>query len=585
VTLAARLILAFGFVAVLATALVGASVREASREIIEGDFESRIDAAAAGVAQQLADEAKALDEDVKPLCRHDTFVDKTLLALERAKGDVKAVEPGSLIAARELVSEQGQANRFDDLVLVTGDGTILGARDAGRIGVRDARLAALIKQPGTAPTLRPRAAGGEPSMEVHCSRSSNGVTVGLVGARRIAKILKRIGDVYRVRLDLVDPGAPVPKSDDDVVVRAVDFTVVTGLKVVASVPRDELKSLLAKLDRAILVTGGAAIGVALVIALFLARSLSKPIAALAHETREVVTGEPKRVQGRGGREIAALAEAFNKTIDELTAMRKRLAATERIAARREVARQIAHEIKNPLAPIRAAVETLRRLRMRDDPAFDEYFEEATATVLGEVHRIANIVTEFTRFNRMPPPNPEPIDLVQVARGVVKLHASAPDGSETTSQPRVELTAEAIPMVSADRDQMIQVLTNLVQNGLDAASAVRPDPRVVVTIGPLDKDRVRIVVRDNGPGVPEEFLPKLFEPYATTKEKGTGLGLAIVQRIVFEHGGEIAYRKAQKGGAVFEIALPIKGPPLLERPLALESTAKPPSQPPPRRPAS
>jgi len=102
--------------------------------------------------------------------------------------------------------------------------------------------------------------------------------------------------------------------------------------------------------------------------------------ALARETREVMGGEPRLVKGRGGKEIKELAGAFNHAIDELTRMRRRLAVIERIAARREVARQIAHEIKNPLAPIRAAVETLRRLRAREDPAFDEYFEEATATV-------------------------------------------------------------------------------------------------------------------------------------------------------------------------------------------------------------
>jgi nitrogen fixation/metabolism regulation signal transduction histidine kinase len=96
---------------------------------------------------------------------------------------------------------------------------------------------------------------------------------------------------------------------------------------------------------------------------------------------------------------------------------------------------------------------------------------------------------------------------------------------------------------------------------------------VVTLGPLPGDKVRLVVRDNGPGVAEEMVPRLFEPYATTKEKGTGLGLAIVQRIVFEHGGEIAYRKATKGGAVFEIWLPVGGPPLLEKPL-VDQTAKP-----------
>ncbi len=421
-------------------------------------------------------------------------------------------------------------------------------------------------------------------MEVHCARTSNGVTVGIVAARRIHTNLNRIAAAYRLDLSVIDPGSPVPPSSAAVEVKGVNFSEVTGLKVVATCPRDDLMKKLAEMDGSILSAGAVAMALALVIAWLLARSLSRPIVALAHETREVVSGEPKHVKAHGGSEIASLAEAFNKTMDELTAMRKRLAATERIAARREVARQIAHEIKNPLAPIRAAVETLRRLRARDDPAFDEYFEEATATVLGEVHRIANIVTEFTRYNRMPAPNPAPLDLVQVARGVVTLHASTPDGSElsqgsasarSTGRPdRVELTAEDVPQVSADRDQLIQVLTNLIQNGLDAAAAVRPDPRVTVTIGPLPDARVRIVVRDNGPGVPEEFLPRLFEPYATTKAKGTGLGLAIVQRIVFEHGGEIAYRKAQKAGAVFEISLPVAGPPLLTRAPTTETTARP-----------
>ena len=99
----------------------------------------------------------------------------------------------------------------------------------------------------------------------------------------------------------------------------------------------------------------------------------------------------------------------------------------------------------------------------------------------------------------------------------------------------------------------------------------------MTVGPLEKERVRIVVRDNGPGVSEEMMPRLFTPYATTKEKGTGLGLAIVQRIVFEHGGDISYRKPTKGGAVFEIWLPVNGPPLpatsLVRPEKVETTGR------------
>jgi signal transduction histidine kinase len=593
VTLAARLLLTFGLVAIFATALVGLSLREVSRELIESDFTSRMDASAESVRQELIREAEELRDLLEPLCEHDTFVDKALLDLDKAKGDVDKLDAGTRIAMRHFVPDQARALRLDELALLTSGGVVLGAEDATRIGTRDARLAALLKTPRhRSVRVRPAVAGGDPLMEAHCARTSYGVTVGLVGGRRIGKLLDRVGKAYGVSLAVADPSKPPAESNADYAVKALELAEVSDLRVVAAVPRDTLKRALAKLDRSIEITGAVALVLALGIAAALARSLSRPIVALARETREVLSGEPRLVKGRGGKEIAELAGAFNHTIDELTRMRRRLAAIERIAARREVARQIAHEIKNPLAPIRAAVETLRRLRARDDPAFDEYFEEATATVLTEVHRIANIVTEFTKFARLPPPNPEPIDLASVARGVVTLHNAVPGslGAERSSsseppasgesasgegakEARVELVAEPIPMVSADRDQVVQVLTNLVQNGLDAAGAVRDDPRVVVTLGPLPNDRVRIVVRDNGPGVAEEMLPRLFEPYATSKEKGTGLGLAIVQRIVFEHGGEIAYRKATKGGAVFEFWLPVSGPPLLEKPPALDATER------------
>lgn len=571
-TLAARLLLTFGLVAIFATGLVGLSLREASRQLIESDFIERIDASTDGIKLELAYEAEALRGLLAPLCEHDTFLDKAHLDLDKAKGDVGALDVERRIAIRHFVPDQARALRLDELVLATGGGVILGAEDETRIGTKDARVAALLKTSGgKSIRMRPAASDGSPLMEVHCARSSAGVTVGLVGGRKVGAILSRIGKAYRVDLEVDDPARPMPQSDANVTVRTLELAGVSGLRVVAKQTREPLTRALSKLDRSIAITGAVTLLLALGIAAALARSLSRPIVALARETRETMGGEPRLVKGRGGKEIKELAGAFNHAIEELSRMRRRLAAIERIAARREVARQIAHEIKNPLAPIRAAVETLRRLRAREDPAFDEYFEEATATVLQEVHRIANIVTEFTRFARLPPPNPEPIDLAAVARGVVTLHNQAPDGSDKS--PRVDLVVEPIPMVLADRDQVVQVLTNLVQNGLEAAGAVREDPRVVVTIGPLPNDRVRIVVRDNGPGVPEEMLPRLFEPYATSKEKGTGLGLAIVQRIVFEHGGEIAYRKATKGGAVFEIWLPVSGPPLLEKPPSMDVTER------------
>ncbi|AKT36789.1 two-component sensor kinase [Chondromyces crocatus] len=596
-TLAARLLIAFGVVAIIATALVGFTLREASRELIESGYLDRIDAAHAGVRQQLTWEAEALRGLLAPLCQHDTFVDRAHLELDRTRGNPDALDPGSRIALRHQVAEQAKALRLDELTLATGDGLVLGAEDVSRIGTKDRRLAALLGEvksndgkarqskgsvvSGGAPRLRPAVAEMGPSLEVHCARTGHGVTLGLIGSRKIGPLLERLGAAYGVALATpmdgkIDPPALTSTSAE--VVRLLEIPEVQGLRVVASVSREPLQKALARLDRDILATGATVLAIAIVIAVVLARSLSRPIVALARETREVMNGEPRKVQGRGGQEMATLAAAFNRTLDELATMRRRLATAERIAARREIARQVAHEIKNPLAPIRAAVETLRRLRDREDPAFDDYFEEATATVLQEVHRIANIVGEFTRFARLPPPNPELIDLVEVARRVVTLHSTPEAASDSREEhvaitPKVELSASTIPKVSADRDQLVQVLTNLIQNGLEAATSVRPDPRVVLTVAPEQNDRVRLVVRDNGPGVAEEMIPRLFEPYATTKEKGTGLGLAIVQRIVFEHGGEIRYRKAQKGGAVFEIWLPIGGPPLLEKPLH-EQTARP-----------
>jgi nitrogen fixation/metabolism regulation signal transduction histidine kinase len=227
-----------------------------------------------------------------------------------------------------------------------------------------------------------------------------------------------------------------------------------------------------------------------------------------------------------------------------------------------VARRVAHEVKNPLAPIRAAVETLRRLRAREDPAFDEYFDEATRTVLDEVHRIAGIVTEFTRFARLPAPRLQETDLGEVARHVVQLQKANAGGAEVT----LDVVGD-VPKVMADRDQIVQVVTNLVQNALDAVRE-RPGGRVAVAVKQAAAGLVEVGVRDNGPGIAPEIAARLFEPYATTKAQGTGLGLAIAQRIAMEHSGELSLVPSAApsaaliggSGAHFRLVLPVEGPP-------------------------
>jgi nitrogen fixation/metabolism regulation signal transduction histidine kinase len=304
----------------------------------------------------------------------------------------------------------------------------------------------------------------------------------------------------------------------------------------------------------------------MLLAALLARSLSRPLAQLETEARKVASGEAKPLDVRSSGEVGELARAFNSMLEDLGATRRRLAATNRVAAWREVARRVAHEVKNPLAPIRAAVETLRRLRARQDPAFDEYFDEATRTVLDEVHRISSIVTEFTRFARLPPPKPVDVDLAELARTVVKLHEAHAGGLRLKVLARGGTTH-----VSADRDQIVQVLTNLVQNAIDALAA-RGTGEVRVVVDGTQKDRVAISVVDDGPGIAPEMAARLFEPYATSKAQGTGLGLAIAQRIAIEHGGELAFVTPPGAtGAEFRLTLPVDGPPPVS-----EMTPSPPS---------
>jgi nitrogen fixation/metabolism regulation signal transduction histidine kinase len=446
---------------------------------------------------------------------------------------------------------------FDELLLVTSEGEILGAgHDDGLVGKIDPALAEILGN------VEPRRAevrleSGERALVAHCLAKRGRVAVGLVAARHLDPLLAEVaGGGVKLSLNR-------PEADPNTMVKTIDLPELGGLTVHASQSRRQLHRALRRLDSTILVLGSATFAMALLFAWLLSRGLARPIVKLSRQAREVVRGEPVPVQGRGGRELREFAESFNQAIADLVALRKRLATTERIAARREIARRVAHEIKNPLAPIRAAVETLRRLRQREDPRFDEYFDEASQTVLSEVERITTIVNEFTRFARLPPPSPAPHDLVAAVRQVVGLH-----DSERTP---VELIAKDHPTVTADRDQMIQVVTNLVQNAVDACEASE-SPKVTVEVVTESADQITIRVRDNGPGVPAEMRERLFEPYATTKAKGTGLGLAIVHRIVVEHGGEIEHQSPDAGGAQFVVRLPIAGPALLPEAPAPPSSA-------------
>jgi two-component system, NtrC family, nitrogen regulation sensor histidine kinase NtrY len=554
VTLAQRLLIAIGVLTIATTAALGFGVREAWRRTEEERFREQRLVALDRLQLEVARQVNDLSELLGPLCRHDQMVDSALVGL--ASGDLHERRVSLSVRVPELRRALGLA----ELLLVTNEGEILGAGHAdGLVGKRDPALAARMRDPSGRARLRTR----DPplAIEAHCVRHDQRNPkrwVGLYGARHLDPVLEQVAESHGFTLSFTRPDRHEREMIAEMKLRELE-----GLTLYVTQSRMPLLRALNRLDSAVLAIGGGTFAAALLLAMLLARGLARPIVSMARQAREVVGGEPKPVVGRGGKELEQFAQAYNQAIADLVALRKRLAATERIAARREIARRVAHEIKNPLAPIRAAVETLRRLRARDDPAFDEYFDEATRTVLEEVARISNIVTEFTRFARLPPPNPALMELVDTVKKVVGLHA--------TGSTRIELRATPCPPIQADRDQVVQVVTNLLQNAIDAASA-GAEPRVVVEVGPQGREHVAIVVSDNGPGVSPEMRDRLFEPYATTKQQGTGLGLAIVQRIVVEHGGEIRHDDAPGGGARFTVSLPVSGPTLLpESPVSIPSS--------------
>ena len=554
--LAPRLVLAFGFLAAISVAGLGAVVREDRRHQETARFDQDVGKACTRVRDELARQAESDRKLVAGACQAGELVDSTIIALERGTLDERR------LALAQRVPRAREAFGLDELMLATERGEILGADPRTLMGMPRESVQASLHEDPKSYSLR---AGASPALISRCSRQEEGggALVGLVGARYIPPLLARLGETLGVEVEA--RAAPAPSAPDVAQATcAITDGAGTRVPIVVTKPRLELYRALARLDETVLYAGLAAMGVALVFAVVLARSLGRPIAELAREARKVATGEALPLRVRGSGEIGELVEAFDRMVDDLAVTRRRLAATNRVAAWREVARRVAHEVKNPLAPIRAAVETLRRLRARNDPAFDEYFDEASRTVLDEVHRIANIVTEFTRFARLPQPRPTECDLMEIARDVLQLQKANAGGA------KVDLEVRRVPpLVRADRDQVIQVLTNLVQNAIDAVDK-KEGGEVLVAIDCEDALHVTITVSDNGPGIAQEIAARLFEPYATTKARGTGLGLAIAQRIAIEHNGELSCiaSKGAAGGAVFRFVLPIEGPaPMSEAPIS------------------
>ncbi len=307
--------------------------------------------------------------------------------------------------------------------------------------------------------------------------------------------------------------------------------------------RKELVLLTRRIVTIAAVVAGAAILVGLLLSLWVAARITRPVEELAEGAREVATGRwDTRID---------VGTAFNDMTRTLAIQKEKLVQTERVAAWRELARRLAHELRNPLFPMQITVENMQRSKQLEAKQFLEVFNESTATLKTELANLNTIVGRFSDFSKMPTPQFAKVNVNDVLRAAVRLFEAQFNAvGKPTITTELFLT-EPLPEIDADADLLHKAFQNLVLNALDAMPAGG-----TLTLRTFESERnVRIEVKDTGKGLTPEECSRLFTPYYTTKQQGTGLGLAIVQSVVSDHHGTISVTSDEGRGTSFKIELP------------------------------
>jgi signal transduction histidine kinase len=308
-----------------------------------------------------------------------------------------------------------------------------------------------------------------------------------------------------------------------------------------------------------MLVGGAGIFVAVLASLWFAARVTRPVVSLAEAARRVAAGDLNaKVEVESSDELGELAASFNRMTEDLVQQKDRTLQAERVAAWRELARRLAHELKNPLFPLQVTVENLLRAKQKSPEMFEEVFQEGTATLLAEIDHLKTIIGRFSEFSKMPQPQRRPTQVNDVVRSVLRVFQAQLRGNDKEKNQIAVQTvlADALPEISADPDLLHRALQNLVLNAIDAM------PRggeLAIRTGTLG-DRIELSVSDTGSGLTPEECERLFTPYYTTKQHGTGLGLAIVQSVVSDHGGKISVESTKEEGTTFRIELPCEPQP-------------------------
>jgi nitrogen fixation/metabolism regulation signal transduction histidine kinase len=296
--------------------------------------------------------------------------------------------------------------------------------------------------------------------------------------------------------------------------------------------------------------------IALLISFTQSDDLIRPLINLESATRRIAAGDySTRLLGPERSELAFLAESFNAMTSELAANRAKLLQTEKITAWQEIARRLAHELRNPLTPIRLSAERILR-RSRTDPAtLVEIVEPAVGAILTEVVRLDVMLKEFAGFARLPAPQKTTVVLRPLVEDLLATYQAAHPGLTVVTD-GLSPTIRVI----ADPAQMEQVFANLFKNSVEAMGGTGSLTIVTNLVKKGSASYCRVQIHDTGPGIAGDLRDRVFVPYVTSKPEGTGLGLAIVERIMFDHQGRVWFESQPGFGTTFFLDLPTEDRP-------------------------
>ncbi|HVP62266.1 MAG TPA: ATP-binding protein [Myxococcaceae bacterium] len=533
------LLLAFALLALLPLAVTVPLASRRIEETFARELAARADAAASLAGSEL-DRLRAEVEQSVAACAADPVTESVALQLESGvppdADAMRGVAEGRSVTVLTLRDAAGVSRSSAFLPARVGD------VEPGLAAVRTGEPAVVVPVEVQAPDgvqLRPALVAARPIEAAHGAAT-------LVGGQVLDDAwVGRLARLTGARVSLEGPGlapAAAGATEGRTVRRELPLGPAVLTLAVGSAAVDEAR---AALLRALVAAGALGLGLALAAGVLFARAITRPVEALTEGVRSVAGGAlDTRVPSAGSGEVRVLVDSFNRMTEDLGHATRALRAAEQAAAWEGVARSLAHELRNPLTPLRMSLETLLAAREAHDPRFEALFVESAPAMLEEVERLRRTIDAFARFARLPAARLEPLDLTPWTEQSLAIAGA---------RPNVSLCWEPGPPlpVRADRDQLAQLLHNLLKNAEEAM----PSGGQVTVRTRADGDRAVLEVEDTGPGIPADDRARVLEPGVTTKASGTGLGLALGARIAQGHGGTLEVDTGAGGGALLRLRIP------------------------------